>query len=378
MWIFGRDDDASRVWSEVGDGKNLLLLAPRRVGKTHLQHLLTKQAPDHGYRAIWLDVEGFGAEKDFLSQLCSAIQEELSIGSQVISSLTHRLNNALKGKSGIEQDWRSWLLEVDWKDFAEQLLAQLEEDENEHDWLVIIDELPIFVQELQRQSGTEAVGVFLYWLRRARQKYKSIRWVLAGSIGLDTVARQYGFEGALNDLVPTGLEPFPDVVAREFLSEIASKNGKSFSEDALEHVVKRLGWLSPYYLERIGKTSCSNTPDGHVIQKADANASMDQLLELPNRLYWASWRDHLDRNFQEDVRLSLYRMLAEMSKKRAGCSRDHLVATLSTSGTKDAEEAVQNGLDSLENDGFVSKSGKSYRFRMNLLREWWRRYVVTN
>jgi uncharacterized protein len=378
MWVFGRDEEAKNIWSEVADGKNLLLLAPRRVGKTHLQHLLTQQAPNHRYRAIWLDVEGFGAEKDFLSQLCSAIQEELSTGSQLISSLTHRLNNVLKGRSDGEKDWRGWLLSTDWKDFAEQLLSQLEEDKSGHDWLILIDELPIFIQELQRQSGVDAVGIFLYWLRRARQKYKSIRWILAGSIGLDTVARQFGFEGALNDLVPIGLQPFSEEVAKKFLAEIAKKDGKSFSNEALDQVVERLGWLSPYYLERIAKTTCSSSPSGREMQKDDVSASMDLLLELPNRLYWASWRDHLDRNFRDDTRLSLYLMLAEMSKRRNGCTKDHLIATLTSSGIQEALSVVRNGLDALENDGFVSKTGNSYRFRMNLLREWWLRYVITD
>ena len=378
MWVFGRDEDAAILWKEIEDEKNLLLLAPRRIGKTHLQHLMAEQAASHGYKAILLDVQGFGEEKDFLSQLCSAIQEELTIGSKVIGSLTHRLNKALLGQGGAEKDWRSWLLESDWKDFAQQLLAQLDEEGGDHNWLILIDELPIFVQELQSKSGTESISTFLSWLRRARLKYKSIRWILVGSIGLDTVARKYGLEGTINDLVPMGLEPFSEAVAKDFMKEIAARDRKSFSTDALDHACDRLGWLSPYYLERVAKNACTKAGGASEIDKKLVSDAMDQLLELPSRLYWASWRDHLDRNFDQVNRLTLYRILEEMSKRKTGCSTDHLIAKLSAAGVDNVNAVVRDALNTLENDGFVRKSGRNYRFRMNLLREWWLIYVVTS
>ena len=70
----------------------------------------------------------------------------------------------------------------------------------------MIDELPVFVLKLLAEDETAARAKnFLYWMRGLRTGEVSsdqIRWLIAGSIGLDTVTRRLNLADTINDLAP--------------------------------------------------------------------------------------------------------------------------------------------------------------------------------
>jgi len=251
MTCFGRTVETAELWRLFKEGRNLLMLAPRRIGKTVQINHLRDTAAEHGFRAIVLEVAGFREEKDFFRQCCAAIQEELSTGANVMTTFGERLSRLLRGHDG--GDWRQILLQTDWREFAGHLLAHLDEHKNELPWLILVDELPIFVLALRERGGVQAVSDFLYSLRSMRQKYRRVRWLYTGSIGLDSVARRDSVEGALNDLDVFPFTPFAPDTARAFVADIAKRRGCTLHPEATETVLRRLGWLSPYYLEKVAE-----------------------------------------------------------------------------------------------------------------------------
>ncbi len=377
MPCFGREKETAELWRRFKSGQNLLMLAPRRIGKTVLLNHLCDMAAQNGYRAIVLDVEGFHDEKDFFRQCCAAIQEELSTGTSVMTAFAHRLTRFFQGSPTESADWRQWLMRIDWQEFADQLFAHLNDNKEEPPWLILVDELPVFIQALHEKNGAATISQFLYWLRRMRQKHQNIRWLYAGSIGLDTVARRYNVEGALNDLDPFTLEPFSEETARAFLSDIAKRRDCTFERGSIDAILSRLGWLSPYYLERIAEDSCVDASENRPIETQVVDAAMDRLLELPKRLYWVSWREQLDRNFTEPRRSRLYAILETVAGNEGGADRNLILANLNRVGEPLGEVELRNMLDTLLSDGYLAqRSDGHYHFRMNLLREWWLRYVI--
>jgi hypothetical protein len=377
MTCFDRTQETTDLWNHFKAGRNLLMLAPRRIGKTVLLNRLRDTAANEGFRAIVLDVEGYREEKDFFRQCCAAIQEELSTGAKVMTALGERLSRVLHGKVD-GGDWRQWLLQTDWREFADHLLAHLDDHADEPPWLILVDELPVFIQALQFRDGDRAISDFLYWLRNMRQKYRRVRWLYAGSIGLDSIARRHSVEGALNDLEPFPLSPFDPSTAHDFLADIARRRGCALEQPAAEIILRRLGWLSPYYLEKIAEDACAQAGSGGVLDPARANAAMDNMLDQSRRLYWSTWREHLDRNFSEPERSRLYALLETVARDETGASGDTLLSALNRGGGEPVGQAeLRNLLDTLLADGYLEVDGNHrYRFRMNLLREWWRRYVV--
>lgn len=376
MDCFNRDKESERFWALFNKGKNILMLAPRRIGKTVLLNRLKEESEPNGYHAIVLDIQGYREEKAFFRQMCAAIQEEIGIGQTIISSFTDRLKRVAAGND-ISDDWRKILLNTEWDTFADHLLAQLEACKDQKPWLFLVDEIPIFIRALIETEGAARAHDFLYMLRNLCLKYKKIRWLYTGSIGLDTIARRNGIEGALVDMEVETLEPFDRETAGRFLAHIAGKSCCTFERAAIEKIIARLGWLSPYYLEKIGEAACDGRREGETITADDAEKAINSLLELSHRIYFSTWREHLDKNFAEPERTHLFSLLYEISRPD-GAQTDSLLQALNKGGPPVSETILREYLDTLEADGYLSADSdrSRFHFRMNLLREWWVRYVT--
>lgn len=375
MTCFDRDTDSARLWAHFAKGRNVLMLAPRRIGKTVLLNRLRDESEARGYRAIVLDVQGFREEKAFFQQMCSVIQEELGFGASIVAAFSDKLRQVIKGSDATGGDWRQLLLNTDWREFARHLLAHLNNDGKP--WLVLLDEIPIFALALLESHGMERVHDFLYTLRQFRHAYPNVRWLFTGSIGMDTVARRHGVEGALNDLDAYPLKPFDEETAARFLDHIATVNDRKLAPEAGRHIITRLGWLSPYYLEKIAEEASFLSARGRPINITDADRALEAMLGLDKRTYWSTWREHLDRNFPDPDKTHLFSVLAIIARSPEGyASRDTLLGELNRGATVGADQ-LRLYLDILEADGYLVVDGpQGHRFRMGLLRDWWRRYVA--
>jgi len=385
MDCYDRDRETEKLWYHFKRGRNVLMLAPRRMGKTVLLERLKEESEGNGFRAVVLDVEGYRHEKDFFQQMCASIQEELGAGQALLASLSERLRRVVQGADNIQGDWRNLLLNMDWRLFADHLVAQLEEATDGKTWVFLVDEITIFTKALLDSQGVEAASDFLYKLRQLCREHRKVRWLFTGSIGLDTIARRHGFEGSLVDLEIFSLDPFDLETARGFLQQISKSNGVTMTEDAVSTICERLGWLSPYYLEKIGEAACDRASRTKEVDVEAANLAADSLLDLARRTYWSTWREHLDKNYPEPERTRLYTILAETARSPEGMSIDSLLLTLRRTkgktklGTDEMSESVARGyLDILEADGYLvaDPDRTHFRFQMNLLREWWLRYVA--
>lgn len=383
MACFDRDEEATKLWYHFKRGRNVLMLAPRRMGKTVLLERLKEESEPNGFRAIVLNVEGYRHEKDFFQQMCASIQEELGAGQALLASLTERLRRVVHGTDNLQGDWRNLLLQMDWRLFADHLLAQLEETTDGMTWVFLVDEITIFTKALLDDQDVTKASDFLYTLRQLCRKHSNVRWLFTGSIGLDTIARRHSLEGSLVDLEIFSLQPFDLETAKGFLRQIAEKSPEKsrvvMTETAAVTICERLGWLSPYYLEKIGEAACERTSRGKEVDAEAANLAADSLLGLAHRTYWSTWREHLDKNFPEPERTRLFTLLAEIARTPDGASIDSLILTLNRAdGEPVVESSVRGYLDTLEADGYLDANPKRshFRFRMNLLREWWLRYVA--
>jgi hypothetical protein len=158
---------------------------------------------------------------------------------------------------------------------------------------------------------------------------------------------------------------------------LAAVRGGEFSPGAVDTILDRLGWHVPYYLDRIadralGAQSCSSP-----VSSAQASAAVDALLDLSHRPHWTTWREHLDKNFSDPERTRLFAILAAASSSVEGTTLDSLRLSLFKGEPVD-DCTLGADLDTLEQDGYLTTNGGSsrFRFRMELLRLWWQRYVV--
>ena len=70
--LYGRQQEIDRLWSRLDGGEHLLMLAPRRVGKTSLMRELHRDPPAD-WDVVYVDVEGADGATDFVASVLAAL-----------------------------------------------------------------------------------------------------------------------------------------------------------------------------------------------------------------------------------------------------------------------------------------------------------------
>jgi len=148
-------------------------------------------------------------------------------------------------------------------------------------WLIAVDEVPVFLLNLLKpQDGLARVRGFLYWLRDLRQDHHAkVRWILAGSIGLDTVAARHGLGDTVNDLVPMPLGAFEPETAQRFLQALATSYDLDMTAEVSTYITERLGWPVPYYLQILFGAFYDPVEDGATLGTDVVDQVLDDLMK---------------------------------------------------------------------------------------------------
>ena len=252
--FFDRERELARIWRRL-ENDNILLLAPRRVGKTSLLHRVEQTAEQHGVRAVYVSAADRSREIDFIIKLYEAIGR-LESGGTAVGTALRRLGRRMPRlrKLEIAKVFTAEFADAsanEWQELGDALLRVLRETEQR--WVFLVDELPLFVLALLGH-GRERARAFLNWFREARIDQAanlSVKWLLAGSIGLDTVAARSLLGDTINDLAIESLGPFSREDADRFLQELARSHGLVLEEVVRTHVLDRIGWPIPYHLQLV-------------------------------------------------------------------------------------------------------------------------------
>jgi hypothetical protein len=384
--FFDREDKLNQIWQLLHDSNNLLLLAPRRVGKTSLMTRLGAQAAQHGFREVFVSVADINSELTFIKRLYKAIQQ-LPEGKDLMSRISKgSVSRYLKRIRKIGIGTGTFELADDaqqhWTELGDALAAAL--GESKVRWLLLIDELPIFVLSLvQQDPSTARARQFLAWLRELRvgpTSTSSIRWLLAGSIGLDTVTRRAQIGDTINDLYPvTNFGPFTPPIADEFLTELGRSYNMDLPHEVKTHVCQRVGWLIPYHLQILFAELRTHCDDRRVAPSiAAVDQAYESLLSPAKRNLFDFWEQRLTRELGPPEDKLALAVVNAAAHDRDGATRATLEQVLATK-IKDLDERDQQLhflLDVLQSDGYLIEDGDRYRFRSSLLREFWLRRVA--
>ena len=351
---------------------NIHMPAPRRIGKTWTINRLAEDLRKANWLVVELDVQGMAKPDEFARALCDRIQKQLPASSGLTAGVKARVKNIIGG------GWDGTPIEaigkIDPISFLETLIEQLTEENA--DVAILVDEIAFFLLAIaERDPGL--AKEFFYRLRGLQLQYRSVRWLLTGSIGLNVVSRRFGLEGAFVDLETFILEPFTADEARSYLLDADIQetfNHRFVAADAdLDHMFNELGWLAPYYLTLIANALRPSGPsvDGvATATRADFDAAFDALIKPGRKAEFAVWREHVDKNLPDPDQGIARAVLNRLSQEADGEIRDTLLAALPATSMA----RLGDVLDILENDGLVIKVEGRYRFRSGLVRRYWKEY----
>ena len=71
-FFFGREFEIDTCWDALARGESLLVLGPRRIGKTELCRKLVAKATKDGWRAALVDISGAASEDAAIEDIESA------------------------------------------------------------------------------------------------------------------------------------------------------------------------------------------------------------------------------------------------------------------------------------------------------------------
>jgi hypothetical protein len=372
-----RHQERRQLKRKLEAGLSIHMPAPRRIGKTWTISRLAGDLRADGWYVVEVDVEGMRSPTEFARDLCARIEAQHSVKGRVTAHVVQRLNNLLGGGWGDKP--LDALGRVDPIEFAQTLIASL--DESGDRTAIIIDEISYFFLALAEDDAKEA-HTFAYKLRALQQRYKNVRWLITGSIGLDTIARRYGLEGAFVDFETFMLEPFTAAEARSYMRDPAIQQQFNHIFDAsdadFETMFTELGWLAPYYLKLIAnevRPSIEGTGGAPPrATRADFDAAFERLLQPNRRSEFAIWREHITKNLPVPDREVARKVLDILSQGPEGENEDTLLAKLSDTRGSAAKLQLRDILAILGNDGLIAKASRRYAFRSGLVRRYWSEY----
>jgi hypothetical protein len=378
--FFGRQDDVARL-IRMAESEHVLLLAPRRVGKTSLLMEVERTVPKRGaVTALYVTVGGVRSELELVRVIVEAAAKTRagkSLRAGTLRRWWRRRGQRVKsigvgpGALELEQAATSWQEEADRA--IEDLLAI------DTIWLLMIDELPNMVLALTEEdpSGVRA-RAFLQWFRAVRQHpagATKLRFVLAGSVGLDSVTRKYAVSAAINDLRGWRLGAFDEATADAFLVALAAAFGLELPPPLRAHICGHAEWLLPYYLQVIF-SALRDQVGTRAPTIADIDAAVDAL--LAHRHYFNPWDERLasaiGRPHDEHARLVLVACATDPDGAVKATLRAALVGALPDAVER--ERTLAWILDVLVSDGYLVEHGDRWRFRSRLLRRYWQRYFT--
>ncbi len=384
--FFDRPRDLARLQRELSNGANILLTAPRRVGKTSLVLRLCELERRAERGAVFMNVEGCHDELAFAERLVDGLRESglhpeaLSRVSLAFRKARQALSGMKVGAAGVDMEMGS-TEDPDHSTLGravESIFRKIESGGTPV--LLAIDEMPELLLALGRdEHGTERVSRLLHWLRALRQTYrKNVRWVFLGSIGLDTFVDDRHLQKAINDLTALSLEALDAEEAHRFLALLGESNGLPLSAEQRSLIIERVGWSLPHHLQMVFHALIDSGA-----AQADAvavDAAFAHLL-LPNNLRgFDTWRHRLEEQFGQSDSAAAKDILRHLCQHASGRERAQILNALMTTRQAADPAAVEDQLARLllmlQRDGYLLESAGRYTFRSFLLREYWHRREV--
>jgi len=379
---YGRNEDVAILYKMFNAGHDVSMPGPRRLGKTFLLDRLVDAAPDQSWTAVKVEVAGCSDTRSFFRELCSKIGNQRSGGDRALGWLRQHFAQLLDPRPDHSGPWYQPLLSLDYETYFERLIKALSDD-REGRWVLLIDELPIFLKAMHDKGdqGVDAARNFMNLSSRLRADYPRVRWMITGSIGLEPLAQAGTYMGVLSKFRVYDLQPLDHRQAADFVKDLAT-TGRLMFRDTItdveaESLVNAVGWRAAYYLDALAQklTGRPCTDPGQA--ESLVEEAMGQLLQPTESATFGVWEEHLRKHYRDAERTLAFAVLATLAPAAEGCSIDTLLATAGRSNL--SKPALRALLQRLNVEGFITvadweSDDPTVVFRNPLLRRWWQRY----
>lgn len=343
--------------TRVMQNEHVLFLAPRRTGKTSILKYLEKNS---AVPAVYLNLEKINHPEDWIKRMALEISKIRGKSYQLMfqaSELIPRIK--LKGT---ELSANSWQKQAD-------NLTDILNQFNQPLWF-LLDEFPIMIDHIAKKHGVTEATQTLHWFRHLRQENTNspIRFLITGSIGLDSVLRRHGIRGPANDLRRETLQPLTDTEALQLCLKLANDNRLPLTEILAQDYIQRLGparW--PFFLQLF----VAELEDAHHCNDVLSVDSIYQAVvknKGSRNAYCENMWDRLKDIFNDVEAATARQLLKRLAVSANGISQEQLRSQLPQLEEQDFNYVVEV----LQHDGYLCETDSGcLSFFSYLLRDYW-------
>ena len=372
--VIGRDTEIARYW-RVLERQGLVISAERRIGKTHIVWKMRDECRP-GYLPFYQDLEKVHTTADLTRSIYETVHESL---------------RALPAFKAQFAKWTALLpgeiagVELPTDDSARQaLLDGAFEDllgiADDRIILMLWDEFPLMLHNIQRREGPDSAMQLLDRLRALRLRHADrLRFLFTGSIGLHLVLRSLRKAGnandPVNDMLSLTVPPMADrdtsALAAALLQE--TRVVRAEIPGLASRIAQEVGGF-PYYVH-------------HVVDQLDQlprPPTTEDVSSAVNRLVYDSadpahfnyYVNRLSSYYAADEQTLALLVLDTMAAQASPVPVPELLNLCKHRAPSLADERLREVLTMLNQDHYIelkeSASGAAYDFRWRLVKRWWK------
>jgi uncharacterized protein len=382
--LYGREDFIAHLWCML-EANNVLLLAPRRFGKSGvMRHVLLH--PHKGYLPLSFDLEDVDSSEEFVWR----VTKELLAHSKTRAFLggVRRLPGAIgtwvkstfdeAAFEGAKVKFKAAIRE-DWGEAAKRLLLEVEKADDTV--IFLFDELPAMLDRIIQKQGDEAARDFLAWFRTVRLAQKDVlrrhRFIVAGSVGIDQILKKLGATDRLVDFVRLTVEPLDNETAKGLAADLAATFAIAWDRDLGEKMLKLIGAPVPYFIHIFFAQL------GQLPAELRAKLTVADLERLyAERVLGRTCRQYFDHYSTRLRRYGPAREKAAMAILRAvadRCKVSRLVLYdiyAKACGKEASEQGFDDLMADLEYELYLQLHAPTneFQFLLKVMQDWWRRW----
>ncbi len=380
---FGQNELIEDLWARLKKD-NVLLVAPRRFGKTGAMYKLLDE-PRKPFHPIYLDVEHIECAADFMVEL---------IANLIRDKQFKRAVNALwKGTKGLGEFLRDLPASIElggvkvelrertdisenWLSYGERIMSLIAEDGPP--LLLLIDEFAVMINNVAQANASE-VRQLLRWFRAARTAPNTqTRFVIGGSINLLSTLDSMGLVDTVNDLSIVRLQPFDAETARAFIAAIFESRNMKAAPEIITTILDLVGAPIPYLLAVLLASvfERQRATKGAISREMIEAAFEEDLLGGSASAFFRQYRSRIDQYYPGLEGQSAKAILGTLSRAAAPVRRDQLFQIYLRTGnvqpTPEAKDSFMQLMHKLDNDFYILSRDDSYEFFSRVIKLWWK------
>jgi hypothetical protein len=368
-YYYHRKDIVDAIWRELEKGNSILIAAPRRSGKTSIMRHIEDNPKN--YKVIFENIQGIDSGKRFYATLyrlllsCLSKNQKIKQWFQKIISSKSISELDIKGKVKIENSPLDFIDEID------RLLIEINEKEEIENIVLLIDELPDVLFNINKKDKDEAKSI-LKNLRRWRQNKASgkVKFVFAGSVGIHYVVNAIENRNSdINDLVTINCNPLDKNEFPDYIHWATENATVKYNPDLQQYLSEKILYFLPYFINLM-----LSKIDEQARKKDNPEISEQMIDEAFNTIvkendYFTDWKNRLkdymppaDFDFVNEI-------LIHIAHKDAISIQAIYDKAVKYKKTADYMDFIND----LEKDGYIVEYNQKYIFISPFLKDFWKR-----